>query len=270
MNRGDVPLRESDVAAAGELPAEAAGARFPKYYGVKCELLALTSTLAAGSPVPGERELAQRYGTSRTTIRQALAELVIEGRLLRRQGKGTFVAQPKVAQLLELAGYTEEMRAHGLNPQTRILDTGYRPADEELALLLGIRTGSRVLCIHRLRLADGEPMAIAVSHLPARRFPGLRRKVDSSSSLYETLASDYGVELAQAEETIETVLATPADARLLGVDAGLPLLLLSRRAFDAAGSPVEWSQSWYRGDRYKFLTRTRRPEHQAPGPATSW
>ena len=266
----EMSLTSPDVRTAGDLPAEAADARLPKYYGVKRGLLAFTSSMAAGSPVPGERDLAQRYGTSRTTIRQALAELVIEGRLVRRQGKGTFVAPPKVAQLLELAGYTEEMRARGLNPQTQILDTGYRPADEELALLLGIRPGGRVLRIHRLRLADGEPMAFAASYLPARRFPGLRRKADRAASLYEVLATAYGVELAQAEETIETVLASPADAGLLGVDAGLPLLLLSRRAFDAEGTPVEWSQSWYRGDRYKFLTRTRRPEHPILGSATSW
>jgi GntR family transcriptional regulator len=237
---------------------------------VKRELLAFTGSMPAGTPVPGERELAQRYGTSRTTIRQALAELVIEGRLLRRQGKGTFVAQPKVAQLLELAGYTGQMRAHGLSPQTQILDTGYRPADQELALLLGISPGGRVLRIRRLRLANGEPMAIDASYLPARRFPGLRRKVTAQSSLYETLASGYGVELAQAEETIETVLASPADARLLGVDAGLPLLLLTRHAFDVSGTPVEWSQAWYRGDRYKFRTRTRRPAHPSLGWATSW
>ena len=263
-------MTSPDVSTADGPPAVAEDVRLPKYYAVKRELLALTGSMAAGAPVPGERELAQRYGTSRTTIRQALAELVIEGRLLRIQGKGTFVAQPKVAQLLELAGYTEEMRLHGLSPQTRTLETQYQPADEELALLLGIRPGGRVLRIHRLRLADGQPMAIATSYLPARRFPGLRRKVARASSLYEILAAAYGVELAQAEETIETVLASPADARLLGVDAGLPLLLLSRRAFDAAGTPVEWSQSWYRGDRYKFLTRTRRPEHPALDPATSW
>ena len=263
-------MTSPDVSTAGRRSAEAKDARLPKYYAVKRELLAFTGSMAAGAPVPGERELAQRYGTSRTTIRQALAELVIEGRLLRIQGKGTFVARPKVAQLLELAGYTEEMRAHGLSPQTRTLETRYQPAGEELALLLGIQPGGRVLRIHRLRLADGQPMAIATSYLPARRFPGLRRKVDRASSLYEILASAYGVELAQAEETIETVLASPADARLLGVDAGLPLLLLSRRAFDAAGAPVEWSQSWYRGDRYKFLTRTRRPEHPVLDSATSW
>jgi GntR family transcriptional regulator len=259
-----------DASTAGGLPADATGARFPKYYGVKRELLELTGSMAPGTPVPGERELAHRYGTSRTTIRQALAELVIEGRLRRMQGKGTFVAQPKVAQLLELAGYTEEMRAHGLSPRTQILDTGYQAADQELALLLGIRPGGRVLRISRLRFADDEPMAIGAAYLPARRFPGLRRKLDRSPSLYETLASAYGVALAQAEETIETVLATPEDARLLAVDAGLPLLLLSRQAFDTSGTPVEWSQSWYRGDRYKFVTRTRRPAQAAQQSATSW
>src|SRR5712664_2006033 len=114
-------------------PGVGAGPRLPKYYQVKRQLLELTAALDAGSPVPPERELARSYGTSRTTVRQALAELVIEGRLLRMQGKGTFVAKPKVAQPLELASYTEGMRQHGLHPQTKILDIGYVTADEELA-----------------------------------------------------------------------------------------------------------------------------------------
>jgi GntR family transcriptional regulator len=237
--------------------------KIPKYYRVKRQLLDLTEAMAPGSPVPPERELAQRYGTSRTTVRQALAELAIEGRLLRMQGKGTFAAKPKVAQVLELASYTEGMRAHGLHPATRILEIGYVTADEKLAALLGIRPGGRALRIHRLRLADGEPMSIDTSHLPARRFPGLRKQLERHSSLYETLAEVYGVQPAEAEETIETVLAGPHDAVLLGVDAGLPLLLLSRHAFDIGGEPVEWAQSWYRGDRYKFITRLRRTAHSA-------
>ncbi|MBV9380859.1 MAG: UTRA domain-containing protein, partial [Streptosporangiaceae bacterium] len=97
---------------------------------------------------------------------------------------------------------------------------------------------------------------------PARRFPGLRKQLERHAALYETLRTVYGIQLAEAEETIETVLADPHDARLLGVDPGSPLLLLSRHAIDSIGEPVEWAQSWYRGDRYKFVTRLRR----APAP----
>ena len=249
---------------ASELTPEEPGRPLPKYYAVKQQLLELTGVMSAGTPVPPERELARQYGTSRTTVRQALSELVIEGRLLRIQGRGTFVAKPKVAQVLELASYTEGMRAHGLHPRTTILEIGYVTADEHLAGLLGIRTGGRALRVHRLRLADGEPMSIDTSHLPARRFPGLRRQLGRHRSLYETLTVHYDVRLAEAEETIETVLAGPEDARLLGVDVGLPLLLLSRHAFDTVGGPVEWAQSWYRGDRYKFVTRLRRSAADPP------
>ena len=240
-------------------PLAASDTRLPKYYGVKRQLLEMTAALTPGQPVPSERELAHRYATSRTTVRQALAELVIEGRLVRIQGRGTFVAKPKVAQLLELASYTEGMRAHGLSPETRILETSYLAADRQLAGLLGVQAGGRVLRVHRLRQADGEPMSLDVSYLPARRFPGLRRILRTSPSLYEALSAGYGVELAEAQETIETVLAGPLEAGLLGVDPGLPLLLLCRHAFDSAGAPVEWAQSRYRGDRYKFVTRLRRP-----------
>jgi GntR family transcriptional regulator len=265
MTAFPMPAEDSDGVSspvgpspAGDVAAPPALLRLPKYYQVKKQLLDFTAAMSPGSPVPPERELARLYGTSRTTVRQALAELVIEGRLLRMQGKGTFVAKPKVAQPLELASYTEGMRQHGLHPQTKILDIGYVTADEELAALLDVRSGGRLLRIHRLRLADGEPMSIDTSHLPARRFPGLRRQLERHASLYETLRTGYGIELAEAEETIETVLADPHDAQLLAVDPGIPLLLLSRHAIDSTGEPVEYAQSWYRGDRYKFITRLRR------------
>lgn len=234
-------------------------ARVPKYYRLKRHLLRMTETKPAGTPVPPERALAAEFDTSRTTVRQALSELVVEGRLERIQGKGTFVAKPKVAQALQLTSYTEDMRAQGLEPASQLLDIGYVAAEDRLAGLLDIPVGGRVLRIERLRLASGEPMAIEATHLPQQRFPALRRNLVKYASLYTALAEVYGVHLAEAEETIETCLATPREATLLGTDVGLPMLMLSRHSRDAAGAPVEWVRAVYRGDRYKFVANLRRP-----------
>jgi len=240
-------------------PAAHPRARVPKYYPVKRHLAEHIAALPPGSPVPPERTLAMELGISRTTVRQALAELEMEGRLHRIQGKGTFVATPKMAQTLQLTSYSEETRAHGLHPASRILDISLLPADAELAEALRLEPGAQVVCVERLRMADEEPMAIEHTHLPDALFPELRRHLTQAASLYEVLATEYGVRLAEAEETIETVLATPREAALLGADTGLPMLLISRRSFDTESRPVEWVQSWFRGDRYKFVTRLTRP-----------
>ncbi len=234
-------------------------ARVPKYYRLKRHLLEMTETMPPGTPVPPERTLAAEFDTSRTTVRQALQELVVEGRLERIQGKGTFVAKPKVSQALQLTSYTEDMKAQGLEPTSQLLDIGYVTADDRLAGLLDITAGGRVLRIERLRLASGEPMAIETTHLSAKRFPALRRSLVKYASLYTALAEVYDVRLAEAEETIETSLATPREAGLLGTDVGLPMLMLSRHSLDDNGEPVEWVRSVYRGDRYKFVARLRRP-----------
>jgi GntR family transcriptional regulator len=236
------------------------GARIPKYYVLKQALLDMTEQLPPGSAVPPERTLALTFDTSRTTVRQALQELVIEGRLTRIQGKGTFVAQPKLAMALEMTGFTESMRAQGLEPGSTVLDIGFVAADDELADRLNIKVGARVLRIERLRTANHEPMAIEVTHLSAKRFPGLRKSFERAPSLYAALEGEYGVRLAEAEETIETAPCPPREAELLGTDVGLPLLLLSRHSKDEAGEPIEFVKSMYRGDRYKFVARLQRPQ----------
>lgn len=233
--------------------------REPKYWGLKRHLLDLLRSMPPGSPIPTERSLAAEFDVSRTTVRQALAELTVEGRLLRVQGKGTFAAEPKVAQRLQLSSYTEDMRAQGRQPSSRLLEMSEEPADSDLSRLLGIRASAKVLRLNRLRLADGEPMAIETTHLPLARFRGLRRYVTSGGSLYQVLRERFGVEMGHAEETIETALASPAEAELLGADIGLPMLLLSRHSFDTDGKPVEWVRSVYRGDRYKFVATLNRP-----------
>ncbi|HVK24094.1 MAG TPA: GntR family transcriptional regulator [Actinokineospora sp.] len=233
--------------------------REPKYWGLKRHLLDLLGSLPPGSPIPTERSLATDFDVSRTTVRQALAELTVEGRLLRVQGKGTFAAEPKVAQRLQLSSYTEDMRAQGREPSSKLLEVAEIPAEVELARLLGVRPGAKVLRLHRLRLADGEPMALESTHLPLGRFRGLRRFVVDGGSLYQVLRDRFGVEMGHAEETIETALAAPHEADLLGADVGMPMLLLSRHSFDADEKPVEWVRSLYRGDRYKFVTTLNRP-----------
>ncbi len=242
----------------------ARGQREPKYWGLKQHLRDVLRALAPGTAIPTERALATEFGVSRTTVRQALAELTVEGRLVRVQGKGTFAAEPKVAQRLQLSSYTEDMLAQGRRPGARLLEMAEQAAGDDLAILLNVAAGSGVLRIRRLRLADGEPMAIETTHLPLARFPGLAgRLVPSGSgavgSLYEVLREHYGVGFARAEETIETALASPEEAELLGAEVGLPMLLLSRHSFDTGGRPVEWARSLYRGDRYKFVAGLNPP-----------
>lgn len=249
----DVSSAQADTGAPGRI------GRVPKYYRIKQRLLQMTDERAPGSPMPAERLLAVEFRTSRTTIRKALQELVGEGRLDRIQGKGTFVARPKVYRTLQLTSYTEDMRAQGLSPTSQVLDIGYIAADAELAALLEMEQGDRVLRIERLRLAGGEPMAIEATHLSDRRFPHLRRNLSRYTSLYTTLAEVYGVRPAEADETIETSPATPREAGLLATDVGLPMLLLSRHSRDESGRPVEWVRSVYRGSRYKFTATLTRP-----------
>ncbi|TCO58060.1 GntR family transcriptional regulator [Actinocrispum wychmicini] len=252
-------MLETSSAATPDTATAARLQREPKYWGLKRHLLDLLSALPAGSPIPTERSLAAEFDVSRTTVRQALAELTVEGRLLRVQGKGTFAAEPKVAQRLHLSSYTEDMRAQGREPSSRLLEVSELPVEAELARLLGIRAGAKILRLHRLRFADGEPMALETTHLPLGRFRGLRRYITSGGSLYQVLRERFGVELGHAEETIETGLAGPQEAELLGADVGMPMLLLSRHSFGTDGRPVEWVRSVYRGDRYKFVATLNRP-----------
>jgi len=229
--------------------------REPKYYVVKRHLLDLISTMPPGSLLPTERVLTVELGTSRTTVRQALSELVGEGRLVRRQGSGTYVAEPKITWPLQMNSFTAQAEATGYSASTQLLDASRDRADEVVANRLSIKLGASVFRLERLRLVDDTPMAVETSHLSATRFPGLITHLRKTKSLYEVLEHEYGVRPIVADETIETAAASPRDAELLLTDTGAPMLVLTRHSFDADGEPVEWVRSWYRGDRYRFVAR---------------
>ncbi len=235
------------------------GPREPKYYVVKRHLLELIASLPPGTSVPTERELTAELETSRTTVRQALGELVGEGRLTRRQGSGTYVAEPKISWPLLMTSFTEQAAAAGYSATVKLLEAGRGRASDEVAARLTVRVGAPVYLVERLRLVDGAPMAVETSQLSVARFPGLLRHLRRSSSLYRVLADAYGVVPVAADETIETAAASPREADLLGTDTGSPMLVLSRHSFDADGAAVEWVRSWYRGDRYTFVARLTAP-----------
>ena len=226
----------------------------PKYYAVKRHLLEFIGSLEPGSAVPTERELSAQLLTSRTTVRQALSELVVEGRLVRRQGSGTYVAEPKITWPLYLGSFTEQVRASGFVPSAMLLATARQAASIELAAQLALPPRAPVYRIERLRLADAWPIAVETSWLPAGRFPGLSRQIRQHGSLYALLAESYGTTLHTAEETIETAPATPREAGPLRVDVGSPMLVVSRQNFDSAGTPVELGRTWFRGDRITLVT----------------
>jgi GntR family transcriptional regulator, nutrient-sensing system regulator len=255
---GDGPLYEvvryrRAVDGAGAVTA-------PKYYELRQWLRTQVDGMPPGTPVAPERALSQRFGVSRTTVRQALHDLAVEGRIVRHQGRGTFVAPPKVTQPMELSSFTQAMSSQGRRPGSQVVDVAVVDAEPEVAERLGIGTGTAVVRVERVRYADDEPMAVETVYLDHARFPEVGDALTADSSLYALLESGYGIVPARADETIETVLAPPAAARLLGTDAATPMLLLTRSSRDREGRPVEYVRSLYRGDRFRFSTTlTREP-----------
>src|SRR6476620_1679908 len=138
--------------------------------------------------LPNETRLAEHYGVSKITVRQALQELASLGYIRREQGRGTFVSQPKFYQgPRELMSFTEEMRAHRLAPESSVLEQRVARADAEVAAALGIAEGDEVFVLTRLRMAEGEPMGVQIAHIPVAIAPGLPLESFDGVSLYSLL-----------------------------------------------------------------------------------
>ncbi|WP_433734518.1 GntR family transcriptional regulator [Nocardia sp. CA-129566] len=224
--------------------------RLPKSYLVRTELEQLLTDLEEGDPVPSERDLAVRFEVARETVRQALRDLLVEGRI-RRQGRGTVVSRPKMVQPLQLGSYTEGAISYGRVPGRLLVGWDDMPADADTARDLGLAIGTEVMHLERVLLADGERIGLESTFMSLARFGHLRDTYDPTTSLYAAVRAS-GVELGSATERIETVLASPREAALLECTTALPLLLLHRRSVDRHGEPVERVRSLYRGDRIAF------------------
>lgn len=153
----------------------------------------------------------------------------------------------------------------GLVPSSVVLNRTVVPAAGEMAEGLGLEPGDEVTKIERLRLANDEPMAIEVLYVSRSRFPGIEEAIGGGASFYETLRDEHGVSLGGGDETIECVLASPSAANLLATEPRSPILKLTRRSWDGEGRPVEYVESLYRGDRYRFVTPLRLPASEEDG-----
>ncbi|KMY56906.1 GntR family transcriptional regulator [Geobacillus sp. FSL K6-0789] len=211
-----------------------------------------------GEIIPSERELAGMYDISRMTVRQAVNNLVNDGYLIRRRGKGTFVAAQKIEQPLKgLTSFSEDMRARGMEPGTIVLSFETVPASEKLAEGLGVAEGDDLYKVRRLRLADGLPMALETLYIPVHLVPGLTRDV-VSGSVYEFIEKEKGLVIGSAVQTLEASVARQVEAEHLKMKEGAPVLLLERRTHLVDGRPLEVVKSVYRGDRYKFMIEMKR------------
>ena len=235
----------------------------PKHVQVREELVARLDHLPYGAALPTERQLSAELGVARMTLRKAVDHLVAEGRLVRRQGAGTFVAPPKVAQRLHASSFSEDMRARGLRPSARTLKAGRGPAGVAVGACLGVEPTASVLHVVRLRLADDLPMAIEDLHVPADLVPGLTGDELAGRSFYELLEDRYGLTIARGSQTIEPVLVRKNEAAALDVDEGVPAFLFERTTRVTTGRVVEFVRSVYRGDRYRILVDISRPTPSA-------
>lgn len=212
-----------------------------------------------GTVIPPERELIARFGVSRTTVRQALGELVAEGILYRQQGKGTFVAVPRpiVETLSGLTGHVEELHLRGLSPQVTVLEVAVAAPPDSIAAMLELEPDEPAQVIRRLVAVDGEPLLTMTAWLPLRLGLTVTKADLRDASIYRLLET-HGVYPTHGRQRIKATVASAAEAGVLQVDAGQPLLEVTRTVFTAGDKPVEWSRALYRPDRYEYIVELRR------------
>lgn len=227
----------------------------PLHYQLRQYLLAKIESgeWQPGDLIPGELELQDTYGISRTTIRQTLSELVFEGRLVRQRGKGTFVAGDKFTHNpRNHQGLTYQLEEQGVTPGWRILDERQvtAPAAVREALALGGKV--QVTRLRRLRLADAQPIGLHTVYLPDEIAGQMNREALCEGESLRYLSHLPQLQESRAHRTIEAVAATEADAKLLDVEPGSPILQIERLIIAADGTPLEYLQARYRGDRFKY------------------
>ncbi len=232
----------------------------PLYFQLKEILLGYLETLEDGDIIPTEVDLCKHFDISRPTVRQAINELVTEGQIVRRKGKGSFVSRSKIKQdfLLVLESFNTEMAEKGLTPETKLVSIKIRGASARAAEVFGINTGDDLVFISRLRSINNEPIVLVNTWLPADRFASILNFDMEHESLYEVMENEFGCVLTNTKRYLEARLAGDFEAEKLEISVGDPVQFIETIATEGDDIPVEFSLAYYRGDRNRFALEVSR------------
>lgn len=221
-----------------------------------------------GDRLPAEPELIQQFGVSRITVRQALSDLASEGLVVRRHGKGTFVAErPIPHELVRLTDFVEDMELAGLAPSSRVLNFTREPASTAVALALVLPVETEVVRIDRLRLADDNPIAYDTTWLPLRYGALLKESELSAETIYHVLEARYGIPVEQGVFSFTAAVADASLAQALQVELGTALLVIERVSYTRNDDPVYVQRRYYRTDRVQYRATLQRRTGQAGEPS---
>jgi GntR family transcriptional regulator len=216
-----------------------------------------TNRLSPNSPLPSERELCEKYGVSRITVRQALADLQREGLVYSVAGKGSYVTDTKLEEELQpFKSFTEEMQKRSLKASSRILDAGIANSDDEHASRLRIPRGAEIVRLYRLRLADNIPIALQLTCLPHYLCPDLLKFDLAQNSLYAILRSEYHLHMVRAETSISAGMVRPQECEWLQLSFPGAVLITKQTTYLENDVVIEFTQSIFRSDRYNLTIHT--------------
>ncbi len=207
-----------------------------------------------GDSIPTEKELSDIYDISRTTVRQAVTELVQEGWLYRVKSKGTFVRAPKIEQsfIQALGSFNDQILELGMTPSTEVLDFKVMEVPKEVAMHLNLVEGEQVIYIHRRRFADSEPIVMVETYLPYRKCEFVLGRDFVKESLYPILSESNETKICKIRRFIEAVEAEQYDMKNLNMPKGKAIQQFISIGFNYKDEPIEYSLARYRGDKNIF------------------
>jgi GntR family transcriptional regulator len=222
-----------------------------------------------GDQLPSQRELCHQYGMSHMTVRRAINELVNEGVIRAVPGKGLYVAEKtQFVDTNSLKGFEEQMAGLGVKATTKMLDFGIVNASKTIASTLGLEVGTPLVYISRLRLADGKPLSITDAYLPHLLCPGVLDQDLAENSLFVTLRTQYGLNLASSSSTVGAVLANKEQAALLNLALPAALLYREQVTYLDNDQAIELSRTFLRGDCHYIQMNEGTPPAE-PTPVTA-